>query len=65
MKNNDFIVIKGLTLKTKNRIRNHGNEWRVLDKQYNLFLLMETQPKDLLTPYCFWGEPGIDFEILK
>lgn len=68
MRHNKFIVIKGLTHKTKNRVRNHGEGWIVLkkaDANKRMVLLQEIDPKDVYEPYCFWGEIGMDFEVVK
>jgi hypothetical protein len=62
----DWVVIRGLTHKTKNRIRNHGEEWVLIRKgEFEQHLFMETDPKKPDQPYCFWGQVNIDFEVKK
>lgn len=61
-----LVKIKPLTHKTKNRVKNHGDEWEVL--QYvvkRFYLFKEVSPKDPDEPFCFWGEPGVDFEVIE
>lgn len=59
------ITIEGLTRQTKNRITNKGKEWFVARREGQFVLLVEARPKDVMRPYCFWGEIGVDFKEVK
>lgn len=75
MELNNLVRIKPLTHKTKNRVANHGWEWRVkgihwkyptpqvsLDDILGLWLEVSL-PADPSMPYSFWGEVGKDFSV--
>lgn len=51
------VIVKGITLKGKNRVQEHGVIWDVVDESDRLLL------RSTATGYLKWG-PGPDFEIV-
>lgn len=51
------VIVKGITLKGKNRIKEHGVIWDVVDESDRLLLC------STVTKYLKWG-PDPDFEIV-
>jgi len=52
------VIVKGVTQKGKNRIREHGSCWNVIEDSERGFLL-----ESLNTGYLKWVNP--DFEIVE
>lgn len=54
-----LVNVKGITLKGKNRVKEHGSDWEVIKyKDSNLLL------KSVKDEYLKWG-PLPDFEIIE
>lgn len=51
------VVLKGVTQKGKNRVKEHGSAWKVIDTKNDLVLF-----QSLTTGYLKWG-PAPDFEV--
>lgn len=57
--NKQLVNVKGITLKGKNRVKEHGSIWEVMSyKDGNLLL------KSVIDDYYKWG-PLPDFEIIN
>ena len=60
----DILQLKGLTLKMKNRIREHGTVWRIIQTG-NPFTGAAVLVESIDTSHRRWIHPGIDVEELK
>tara|TARA_R110000822_G_scaffold120690_4_gene254239 strand:+ start:1336 stop:1572 length:237 start_codon:yes stop_codon:yes gene_type:complete len=56
-----ILTLKGITGKGKNRIREHGTEWRIIDgRESELGIMVQSlKDKDLR-----WIRENVDFEIV-
>jgi hypothetical protein len=62
-----YIKIKPLTLKMKNRVKEHGENWEVIDwgTTTDFILIMPSAIKNPDKPYMKWVVLGKDVEIIN
>lgn len=56
--------IRGLTHKMKNRIREHGDDWDVLQEKQGEYLIVPWSHSHRYDPYMVWVTPGKDIQIV-
>lgn len=56
--------IKPLTLKMKNRVREHGDDWYIVfrDERAGLICISPERHRGTYMPYMAWVKPGRDVD---